>query len=48
VCGTCLTGVLKGAPDHRDAFLTEAERRRGDKMMLCVSRAKTSQLVLDL
>jgi vanillate O-demethylase ferredoxin subunit len=48
VCGTCLTGVLKGAPDHRDAFLTEAERKRGDKMMVCVSRAKTSQLVLDL
>ena len=25
VCGTCLTGVLEGVPDHRDVFLTDAE-----------------------
>jgi ferredoxin-NADP reductase/uncharacterized iron-regulated membrane protein len=48
VCGTCLTGVLKGTPDHRDAFLSESERKTGKKIMLCVSRAKTERLVLDL
>ncbi len=48
VCGTCLTGVLEGIPDHRDAFLDDAERSAGDKMLLCVSRAKTPLLVLDL
>lgn len=48
VCGTCLTGVLAGMPDHRDAFLTEKERRAGDRMLLCVSRAKSGPLVLDL
>jgi vanillate O-demethylase ferredoxin subunit len=48
VCGTCLTGVLEGIPDHRDAFLSEAERKRGDKMLVCVSRAKSKSLVLDL
>ena len=26
VCGTCLTGVLEGKPDHRDVFLTDAEK----------------------
>jgi ferredoxin-NADP reductase len=48
VCGTCLTGVLEGTPDHRDVYLSEAERRACDKIMLCVSRAKSKTLVLDL
>jgi ferredoxin-NADP reductase len=48
VCGTCVTGVLEGTPDHRDAFLSERERKACDKMMLCVSRAKSGRLVLDL
>ncbi len=48
VCGTCVTGLLDGEADHRDAFLTDAERRAGDKIMPCVSRAKTGVLVLDL
>jgi vanillate O-demethylase ferredoxin subunit len=48
VCGTCLTGVLEGEPDHRDVFLTDDEKRACDKMMPCVSRAKSAVLVLDL
>jgi vanillate O-demethylase ferredoxin subunit len=48
VCGTCVTGVLEGTPDHRDAFLSERERKACDKMMLCVSRARSERLVLDL
>lgn len=48
VCGTCLTSVIAGTPDHRDAFLSHKERKAGDKMMICVSRAKSGQLVLDL
>lgn len=48
VCGTCLCGVLEGTPDHRDAFLTEAERKAGDKMLPCVSRAVGTTLVLDI
>ena len=48
VCGTCLTGVLEGAPDHRDVFLTDEERAAGDKMLPCVSRARSDLLVLDL
>jgi vanillate O-demethylase ferredoxin subunit len=48
VCGTCLTGVLEGEPDHRDVFLTDAEKRSNDRMTVCVSRAKSARLVLDL
>jgi vanillate O-demethylase ferredoxin subunit len=48
VCGTCLTEVIDGTPDHRDQFLSAKERKAGNKMMICVSRAKSSQLVLDL
>lgn len=47
-CGTCETTVLQGAPEHRDDVLTEVERANGDTMMICVSRAKSSRLVLDL
>jgi vanillate O-demethylase ferredoxin subunit len=46
VCGTCLTGVLGGEPDHRDLYLTEDEQRQS--FMPCCSRAKTPCLVLDL
>ncbi len=48
VCGTCLTGVLDGVPEHRDCYLTKAERAAGDVMMPCCSRAMTPLLVLDI
>lgn len=48
VCGTCLTRVLEGTPDHRDLLLTDAERARNDQLTPCCSRAKSSLLVLDL
>lgn len=48
VCGTCLTGVLSGTPDHRDVFLSDEEKRACDKMTPCISRAKSKTLVLDL
>jgi ferredoxin len=47
-CGACETRVLEGEPDHRDAVLTGEERAFGETMMICVSRARTSWLVLDL
>ncbi|WP_067542511.1 PDR/VanB family oxidoreductase [Nocardia crassostreae] len=47
-CGSCETTVLDGDIDHRDAILTPAERARGNTMMLCVSRANSPTLVLDL
>lgn len=47
-CGTCETSVLSGEPDHRDSVLGPVERESNQCMMICVSRAKSSQLVLDL
>jgi vanillate O-demethylase ferredoxin subunit len=48
VCGTCLTRVLEGTPDHRDMYLTDEERARGDQFTPCCSRSKSPRLVLDL
>jgi ferredoxin-NADP reductase len=48
VCGTCETRVLEGACEHRDVLLSPAERAAGKTMMVCISRAKTPKLVLDL
>ncbi|MGR6921899.1 PDR/VanB family oxidoreductase [[Actinomadura] parvosata] len=47
-CGTCETGVLAGAVDHRDSLLSAEERAAGDVMFICVSRAAGPKLVLDL
>jgi vanillate monooxygenase ferredoxin subunit len=48
VCGTCLTTVLAGRPEHRDLMLTEEEQNAGDRMLPCVSRSMDPELVLDL
>jgi tetrachlorobenzoquinone reductase len=48
ICGTCETKVLDGDVDHRDFLLSEAERQAGGSMMICVSRARSARLVLDL
>lgn len=48
VCGTCLTRVLEGTPDHRDAYLTPAEQALNDQFLPCCSRSKSATLVLDL
>lgn len=48
ICGTCLTRVLAGEPEHRDLFLTEAEQALNDQFTPCCSRAKSPLLVLDL
>jgi ferredoxin len=47
-CGTCETTVLEGLPEHRDSVLDDQERERNDCMMICVSRACSDRLVLDL
>lgn len=48
ICGTCLCTVLSGIPDHRDVYLTDEEKATNDQMLLCCSRSKTPQLVLDI
>ncbi len=47
-CGICQTDVLDGTPDHRDVVLSEDERTSGNVMQICVSRAKSARLKLDI
>lgn len=48
VCGTCLTRVVEGMPDHRDLVQTDLEKAANDRITVCCSRSKTKKLVLDL
>ena len=48
VCRACETVVLQGVPDHRDFVLSEDERDAGDRIIICCSRAKSDELVLEL
>lgn len=48
LCGTCETTVCDGEPDHRDFVLSDADRGNRRSIILCVSRAKSARLGLDL
>ena len=48
VCGTCRTGVLEGEPEHRDDYLTDAEKSENRSIMVCCSGSKSKTIVLDL
>lgn len=48
VCGTCLTRVIAGIPDHKDMYLTPEEQAANDQFTPCCSRSRTPRLVLDL
>jgi vanillate O-demethylase ferredoxin subunit len=48
VCGTCITRVLEGEPDHRDMYFTDEEKAMNDQFTPCCSRSKSRLLVLDL
>jgi ferredoxin-NADP reductase len=47
-CGACETRVFEGKVDHRDSVLPLQERATAETMMICVSRAKSTRLVIDL
>lgn len=48
ICGACETRVISGVPDHRDAILSERERKENKTMFICCSGAKSERLVLDV
>jgi vanillate monooxygenase ferredoxin subunit len=48
ICGTCVTRVLGGVPDHRDMYFTGEEQDANDQFTPCCSRSKTALLRLDL
>jgi phthalate 4,5-dioxygenase reductase subunit len=45
-CGSCRVGLIDGEADHRDYVLMDDEFEKA--IMICVSRSKSDQLVLDL
>jgi len=45
-CGTCITRLIDGEPDHRDLVLLPEER--DGNVVICCSRAKGERLTLDL
>jgi phthalate 4,5-dioxygenase reductase subunit len=45
-CGTCRTRLLAGQADHRDLVLSAEER--DTNIMLCVSRAQSDEIEIDL
>jgi ferredoxin-NADP reductase len=48
LCGTCVSNVCSGEPDHRDYVLSDEERASGKLMTICCSRSKSPLLTLDL
>src|SRR3546814_19293404 len=40
ICGTCVTRVLRGEPDHRALFMTDQEHAANDPFTPCLSRAR--------
>lgn len=48
ICGTCVTRVLGGRPEHRDVYLTDDEHAKNDQFTPCCSRALSDLLVLDV
>ncbi len=44
-CGTCRTKLLAGEADHRDLVL--AEHEKADTIMICVSRARSDEIMID-
>ncbi|MGQ4601429.1 2Fe-2S iron-sulfur cluster-binding protein [Nocardia sp. R6R-6] len=48
ICGSCVSNVLEGEPEHRDNCLSAADKAAGNQIALCVSRAKSSKLVIEL
>ncbi len=47
-CGTCLVRVLEGTPDHQDVYLNETEKQSCKVILVCVSRALTARMTLDV
>ncbi|MTT32813.1 2Fe-2S iron-sulfur cluster binding domain-containing protein [Terrilactibacillus sp. BCM23-1] len=46
-CGTCAIEVLSGEIDHQDYFLSDKEKKDQKTILPCVSRCKSSKLILD-
>lgn len=47
-CGSCVTPVLAGVPDHRDDSQSEAEHAANSHINVCCSRSLTPRLELEI
>lgn len=49
-CGLCMVDIVshEGAIDHRDVFLSKAEKASGQKLCACVSRFESGRAVIDV
>jgi len=48
LCRSCEVPLLAGLADHRDYVLSEEERAGNRSILICVSRARSGELVLDI
>jgi tetrachlorobenzoquinone reductase len=48
LCRSCEVPLLAGEADHRDYVLGEDEQQANRSLMICVSRARSSELLIDL
>ncbi|WP_233808792.1 PDR/VanB family oxidoreductase [Paraburkholderia sp. HP33-1] len=48
LCRSCEVPLISGEVDHRDYVLSMDEQREGKALMICVSRARTPEIVIDL
>lgn len=48
ICGSCITPVLAGIPDHGDHMQSEQERASNEQINVCCSRSLTPELELDV
>ena len=47
-CGSCLTRVMAGTPEHRDVVQSDAEHAANTQINVCCSRSRTPILELDI
>jgi len=47
-CSMCTTRIVEGEPDHRDLCLNKKEQASSMCVCVCVLRAKSEQLILDI
>lgn len=48
ICGSCVTTVLDGTPDHRDDCLSDEQHEANNRIIICCSGSRSSTLTLDL
>ncbi|WP_369407720.1 PDR/VanB family oxidoreductase [Trinickia terrae] len=48
LCRSCEVPLLSGEVEHRDYVLSDEERSENKSLMICVSRARSGELVIDV